>query len=104
MTAKAKLPLTETVFYILLAFKKPTYGYIAIQLIEELSNGSVKIAAGTMYGALDTLVKQELIEQVPSDLERRKMYVITHVGESLLKKEAERMAACVSLFKKLEER
>ena len=31
-----QLPLTETVFYLLLAFSQPIYGYLAIKKIEEL--------------------------------------------------------------------
>ena len=55
------LPLTETVYYILMAFQKPTYGYLAIKDIEEMSLGEVRIAAGTMYGAIDTLLKNKMI-------------------------------------------
>jgi len=43
-----EIPLTETVFFILLAFSKPNYGYLAIQIIEDITSDAVKIAAGTM--------------------------------------------------------
>lgn len=46
MMKKTKLPLTETVFYVLMAFREPTYGYLAINSIEEMSHGDVRIAAG----------------------------------------------------------
>lgn len=95
---KTKRPLTETVFYILLAFREPMYGYLAIQYIEELSNGTVRIAAGTMYGAIENLLNQELIVQVPSDLERRKMYQTTQYGQSILELEIQRMQHCIKTW------
>jgi len=36
-----------------------------MQKAEELSGGRVRIAAGTMYGALENLLKQKLIASVP---------------------------------------
>ena len=100
--AKAQLPLTETVFYIMLTFQQPTYGYLAIQSIEELSQGKVRIAAGTMYGALENLLKQKMIEQVPSSLERRKMYKTTAYGNQVLTLEVERMKHCLSVWEQME--
>lgn len=97
---KNLLPLTETVFYILMAFKQPTYGYLAIKSIEEMSEGEVRIAAGTMYGAIETLLKKEMIEQVPSNLERRKMYQVTVLGQMVLSMEVERMKHCTQLWDK----
>ncbi|WP_369814324.1 PadR family transcriptional regulator [Lysinibacillus sp. FJAT-14745] len=39
--------------YILLALREPLHGYAMMQKIEEMSEGSVRIAAGTMYGAIE---------------------------------------------------
>ncbi|MGX7023793.1 PadR family transcriptional regulator [Vagococcus hydrophili] len=98
--SRPKLPLTETVFYILVAFKKPTYGYLAIKSIEDMSEGNVRIAAGTMYGAIDNLLKQELIVQVPSEYDRRKMYQTTQLGNEILELEIKRMSHCISVWNK----
>lgn len=98
--SRPKLPLTETVFYILVAFKKPTYGYLAIKSIEDMSEGNVRIAAGTMYGAIDNLLKQELIVQVPSEYDRRKMYQTTQLGNEILELETKRMSHCISVWNK----
>jgi DNA-binding PadR family transcriptional regulator len=54
MARNKKLPLTETTYYVLLALLKPAHGYVIMQDVEELSNGTVKMAAGTMYGAYDS--------------------------------------------------
>ncbi len=103
MMKKTKLPLTETVFYVLMAFREPTYGYLAIKSIEEMSQGDVRIAAGTMYGAIENLLKQELLVQVPSDLERRKMYQTTAYGKEILTLEVRRMKHCINLWDNLKE-
>ncbi|EAD5138759.1 hypothetical protein EQB08_15615, partial [Listeria monocytogenes] len=47
-------------------------GYAIIQEIDKLSDGSVKVAAGTMYGAIENLLKLNLIEEIPSRPHRRK--------------------------------
>lgn len=85
------LPLTETTFYILLALRKPGHGYQIMQTVEDLSNGDVRIAAGTMYGALENLSKQKLIIAIPSDDPRRKMYQITSYGAEILRLDIQRL-------------
>ncbi|MGX7013917.1 PadR family transcriptional regulator [Vagococcus silagei] len=95
---KNVLPLTETVYYILMAFQKPTYGYLAIKDIEKMSLGKVRIAAGTMYGAIDTLLKNKMINQIPSEVERRKIYQTTIYGNEVLAAEVERMAHCIHIW------
>jgi DNA-binding PadR family transcriptional regulator len=78
------LPLTETTFYILLALRRPGHGYQIMQTVEALSGGGVRIAAGTMYGALENLSKQKLIVAIPSEDPRRKTYQITEYGSEIL--------------------
>ncbi|MDD7793573.1 PadR family transcriptional regulator [Clostridium sp. 'White wine YQ'] len=101
MNRDKNLPLTETTYYILLALIEPSHGYIIMQKIEELSNEQVKIAAGTLYGALENLQKQKLIESVKSDDSRRKVYVITDRGKEILKLDYERMSRMLSATKEL---
>lgn len=85
------LPLTETTYYILLSLLEPAHGYIMMQKVEQLSNQTVKIAAGTMYGAIENLLKQQLIKAVKSTDKRRKTYVITEKGLKVLQLDCERM-------------
>lgn len=85
------LPLTETTYYILLSLFEPAHGYIMMQKVEELSKGKVKIAAGTMYGAIENLLKQELIKSVKSSDKRRKTYLITEKGIEVIRLDCERM-------------
>lgn len=85
------LPLTETTYYILVALLEPGHGYYVMQRVEELSGGKVRVAAGTMYGALDNLLKQKWIRSVPSEDKRRKVYQITDLGREVLHLEAGRL-------------
>jgi DNA-binding PadR family transcriptional regulator len=90
------LALTEAVFYILLSLQKPLHGYGIIQNVEELSKGRVKLAAGTLYGALNSLVDKGWIDALPENPEsRKKEYVITKNGLSILKEELARLTELV---------
>ncbi len=102
MNLLKNLPLTETTFYILLAMKDAGHGYAVMQKVEELSAGKVRIAAGTMYGAIENLTKQKLIVSVPSDDPRRKMYRISDMGREVLALEVERLRHLVDIYQKIE--
>lgn len=91
MNLSKYLPLTETTYYILVALLEPGHGYYIMQKVEELSEGKVRIAAGTMYGAIENLQKQKLIESVEGEDKRRKLYVITDLGKEVLHGEADRL-------------
>lgn len=93
------LPLTETTYYILLALVEPAHGYAVMQQVEEMSSGHVRIAAGTMYGALENLLKHKLIKQVPSADQRRKNYLITDIGKKILWEDCQRMEHMVAQTK-----
>lgn len=101
MNREKHLPLTETTYYILLALLEPSHGYAVMQRVEELSQGQVRIAAGTMYGALENLVRQKLIAPAASADQRRKTYVLTDAGRNVLQLDCERMAHMVTITKEL---
>lgn len=101
MNRDKNLPLTETTYYILLALLEPAHGYIIMQKVEELSNQQVKIAAGTLYGAIDNLLKQKLIESLKSEDKRRKTYIITEKGKLILQLDFKRMQHMISITKLL---
>lgn len=85
-------PLTETVYYVLLALHAPLHGYGVMQLVDEMSAGRVNLGAGTLYGALTTLVEKEWISPVASVTgDRKKEYVITEVGRGVVALELERL-------------
>lgn len=84
--------LTEATYYILLSLVRPRHGYGIMQLTEELSDGRVHLAAGTLYGALNALSTKGWIIQLPSDEDsRRKEYRLTEKGLQVLRVEVERL-------------
>ncbi len=91
------MPLTETTYLILLALIEPGHGYAIMQKVEELSHGNVRIAAGTMYGAIDNLMKLKWIQSLPSNDSRRKVYQITTEGLDILKEETNRLRSMISI-------
>lgn len=85
------LPLTEATSYILLALTEPMHGYAIMQKVEAMSEGAVKVGAGTMYGALSTLEKEGLIVKV-DEQDRRKVYILTSKGKLVLRAQIQRSA------------
>lgn len=84
--------LTEAVFYILLSLDQPLHGYGIMQNVEKLSAGRVRLAAGTLYGALTTLSERGWIEALDGEDEsRRKEYRITADGKSAVRAELARL-------------
>lgn len=84
--------LTEATYYILLSLVQPRHGYGIMQRAESLSGGRVRLAAGTMYGALNTLCDKGWILQLPApDDSRRKDYKLTELGLKVLKNEVARL-------------
>ena len=86
-------PLTEAVFYILLALRKPNHGYGIIQEDQELTNGRLTLGAGTLYGAIQTLQKKDWIQIYSVDTESRKKkeYIITDRGKEVFREEQRRL-------------
>lgn len=91
------IALTEAVYYILLSLYEPLHGYGIMQKIEELSGGRILLAAGTLYGALSTLVARGWIEALPGDKgSRRKEYLITAEGKGAVANEIARLGELVA--------
>lgn len=88
----SNMALTEAVYYILLSLMQPMHGYGIIQNVEMLSGGRVRLAAGTLYGAINTLIDKGWIAALPEEkTSRKKEYVITDVGKEILQRELARL-------------
>ncbi|MDO4276616.1 MAG: helix-turn-helix transcriptional regulator [Eubacteriales bacterium] len=86
------MALTEAVFYILLSLDSPLHGYGIMQNTEKLSNGRVHLAAGTLYGALNTLLEKGWIKALPGAVSsRKKEYQLTQNGRNAVIAEIERL-------------
>ena len=88
---KVYVPMTETGFYILMCLQDEMHGYSIVQKVEAMTDGDVKLSPGTMYGSLSKMEKDGLIRFVREE-EKRKIYVITELGQEVLQLERKRIA------------
>lgn len=90
--AVENMALTEAVYYILLSLYSPLHGYGIMQKIEALSAGRVRLAAGTLYGAINTLLEKGWINALPGEKNsRKKEYEITALGKKIAENELMRL-------------
>lgn len=98
----AQAALTEAVFYILLSLIEPMHGYGIMQNVEKLSGGRVRLAAGTLYGALNTLLEKGWIAECETGvMGRKKEYLATETGKSAAREELLRLQELVTNGKAL---
>ena len=87
----------EPTFYILAAVARgPLHGYAILGAVNELSEGRVKVRAGTLYAALDRLVRESALivdSETIVDGRLRRNYRITASGRQMLRASAERFEA-----------
>jgi DNA-binding PadR family transcriptional regulator len=95
-------PMTEAMYYVLLALMRPNHGYQLMHSITEVSNGRVNMGPGTLYGVLSRMQKDGLISLAEND-GRRKTYQITAEGEQALRTEYDRLQALIADSRILEE-
>ena len=98
-------PLTESTYYILLSLLDPLHGYGIIKSVEFKTRGRVKLAAGTLYGVLQNLLRHECIKLYSFDEtnKKKKEYIITEQGKELLIYEYKRIKGVLKNSKKLED-
>jgi PadR family transcriptional regulator PadR len=89
--------LQEPTFLILAALAGgPMHGYGVIQEVAGLSEGRVTLRPGTLYGALDRLVEQRLVDQDRDEVvdgRLRRYYRLTDEGAEVLAAEADRLTS-----------
>lgn len=96
--------LTEAVYYILLSLMEPLHGYGIMQNVEQLSKGRVKLAPGTLYGAINTLLERGWISALPGEKDsRKKEYQITQQGKEMLRGELLRLGELLENGKRIME-
>lgn len=93
-------PMTEAMFYVLLALCQPNHGYAIMSTINHISRGRVTMGPGTLYGVLTRLQNDRLIT-LSQDDGRRKVYTITPLGLEALKEEYQRLTQMVADGKSL---
>jgi DNA-binding PadR family transcriptional regulator len=87
-------PLREPAFLILTALAAgPQHGYGVIQDVSQISEGEVTLKAGTLYGVLDRLRADGLVEVEREEIissRLRRYYRLTDSGARLLAAQARR--------------
>jgi DNA-binding PadR family transcriptional regulator len=98
------LPLTSTVFHILLSLAdQERHGYGIMQEVEVMTKGRIQMGPGTLYGTIKRLISAGLIEESDErpdpeqDDERRRYYRLTTFGRRVLGAEAQRLCDLVSV-------
>ena len=89
--------LTEAVYYILLSLYSPLHGYGIMQKVDALSSRRVKLAAGTLYGAINTMLERGWIRALPGEKNsRKKEYEITPLGKNIVANELSRLRELIA--------
>lgn len=88
---KRFIPMSETMFYILLSLQEERHGYGIMLHVREVTAGRIVLGAGTIYQSIAKLQEDKLIV-ASGEIDRKKMYRITGLGSEILKIEADRIA------------
>jgi len=98
-TPESFLPLTPAVFHILVALGNgESHGYAIMQNVLLRTSGTVRLSAGTLYGAVSRLLEDGLIEESEErpdpemDDTRRRYYRLTDLGNRVLAAEVHRLS------------
>jgi DNA-binding PadR family transcriptional regulator len=98
------LPLTPTVFHILLALAdQERHGYGIMQEVTMMTQNRVRMGPGTLYGSIKRMLKANLIEESDErpdpalDDERRRYYRLTDFGRQVLAAEARRLSTLIDV-------
>ncbi|MBE1492556.1 PadR family transcriptional regulator [Plantactinospora soyae] len=91
----APTPLREPTFLILTALaREPMHGYGIVNEVAALSDGRLALRPGTLYGALDRLTDEGLVEPDREEIvggRLRRYYRLTEGGTAALTIETERL-------------
>ena len=95
MGGKSRGPLTEPMFYVLMAFLHGEMcGIDVAAFVEKKTRGRVKLGPGTLYTLLNKFQDEALIEEI--DVEgRERTYRLTAKGREAYEEELERLRACL---------
>ncbi len=96
MPKKAMELLTESMFYVLMAFASgPMCGIDVADYIEKRTNGRVLLGPATLYTILGKFEKEKWIEETEVE-GRKRTYRITEKGLEAYRQEVERLKTCLS--------
>jgi DNA-binding PadR family transcriptional regulator len=96
-------PLSPAVFAILLSLAEgEKHGYLIMKDARSPQGGGIQMGPGTLYGSIDRMMRDGLVEESGiSDDERRRYYRLTVLGQTALATELSRLEAAVSSARSL---
>ena len=95
MPKKAMDVLTESMFYVLMAFHGgPMCGIDIAEEIEHCTNGRLRIGPATLYTILGKFEKENYIEEISVE-GRKRTYQITEIGRAAYREELARLRRCM---------
>ncbi len=95
MGGKSRGPLTEPMFYVLMAFLHGEMcGIDVAAFVEKKTRGRVKLGPGTLYTLLNKFQDETLIEEIEVE-GRKRTYRLTAKGREAYEEELERLRACL---------
>ncbi len=93
--------MSEATYFILAALLDgPLHGYAVIKRAQEQSGGRVNLAVGTLYGALERMTDEGLIEVDHEEVvagRPRRYFRVTETGRGAVREEAQRLAAAAAV-------
>ena len=96
MPKKSMDLLTESMFYVLMAFTKcEMCGIDVVDFIEHRTMGRIRMGPATLYTILGKFEKEDYIEEVSVE-GRKRTYHITPLGRKAYNEELARLKQCVA--------
>ena len=103
MPKKAMDVLTESMFYVLMAFHSgPMCGIDIAEEIERCTNGRLRIGPATLYTILGKFEKENYIEEISVE-GRKRTYQITEIGRAAYREELARLRRCMEDAERVKE-
>ena len=104
MGKKSLESLTETMFYVLMAFRRRALcGTEAAAFVAQKTKGRVNMGPGTLYTILGKFQEEGLLTEIAVE-GRKRTYQLTEAGEQRYQEEVTRLRACVADAESEEER
>jgi DNA-binding PadR family transcriptional regulator len=104
---QSQLPLTPVVLHVLLAVAdepQGKHGYAIAREVEEVTDGHVRMGAGTLYGSIQRMLDAGLLEErrvrSTPEPDRRRYYRITPFGRRVLALELTRLSEVVAIARR----
>ena len=94
--------LTEQMFYILLCLRTERCGIDIMDMVRTLTEGRVTVGSGTLYNLLEQFQTEGLIRETKVE-GRRRSYILTHTGKSILEEEYARICRRAEDYRRMTE-